>query len=314
METLGQINLNNLDFQSLNNVIREFAQKSKKNFWIAAGVGIVLLLLGIILATSNNGFGFFLIVISVILFFLWWLIGKTMIKRKMKGTVFNMIFENSNLRVRYLSKGKDTGTFLKKFLRSKFIAWVNQYEADDVFEMDFAQGKLYFGELIAYRSSGRSRTKVFDGLFYYYEVKNQLPFKEFPFTTIYPDELESTSLGKVGGALEKLNLARLNQKNIRIDNIDPDFEKYYVIWTQDPNFVYEILDEKVRTFMKERPYFIGFRDKCIYFGLETNFNLFEISFKTVLDQAVVQEHLNSLFECVNLFKNYYQLIPEKYRD
>lgn len=142
---------------------------------------------------------------------------------------------------------------------------------------------------------------LFRGLFLVAEFNKNFKSK----TVILPDLAEKTFGNFIGGWLQSINLSR--DGVIQLD--DPEFEKQFVVYGNDPIEARYILTHsmmnRISDFQKKVPYplFISFVHNHIHVAINTGKDLFEPSVLTsLLDYRQAMEYLNTLHYTIGLIE------------
>jgi hypothetical protein len=172
----------------------------------------------------------------------------------------------------------------------------NQYSGDDHVSGKVGATKIQFSELNAVHESGsgknRSRTVVFKGLFFVGDFN-----KNFTCSVVVLPDIAEKLLGRIGQKLQSLNIGR--DKLIKLD--DPEFEKYFVVYSNDQvqaryilstSLMKRIVDFRRKSDRKIQLSFIG---SMVFVAISFTRNLFEPRiFRTLLDFAPVREYYEDL--------------------
>lgn len=191
------------------------------------------------------------------------------------------------------------------FERSKlFNRSVDRYSGNDYVKGSIDGVPLEFSDVHAeYQSKdSKGRTQwhtLFRGLFIVAEFNKHFKSK----TIILPDLAEKTFGNLIGGWLQSKNMSR--DSVIQLD--DPEFEKQFVVYGNDPIEARYILSHsmmnRILNFQKKltRPLSISFVHNHIHIGILTNQDLFEPSlFHSLLDYTKSMEYINILRNTIGL--------------
>lgn len=151
-------------------------------------------------------------------------------------------------------------------------------------------------------SKGRTQWHtLFRGLFLVAEFNKNFKSK----TVIIPDLAEKTFGDLIGGWLQSINLSR--DKVIQLD--DPEFEKQFVVYGNDPIEARYILThsmmQRIVDFQKKIPHplFISFVQNHIHVAINTGKDLFEPSvFTSLLEYKQAMEYVNTLHYTIGLIE------------
>lgn len=151
-------------------------------------------------------------------------------------------------------------------------------------------------------SKGRTQwNTLFRGLFLVAEFNKNFKSK----TVILPDLAEKTFGNLIGGWLQSVNLSR--DKVIQLD--DPEFEKQFVVYGNDPIEARYILThsmmQRILDFQKKIPHpiFISFVQNHIHVAINTGKDLFEPSlFTSLLEYKQAMEYVNSLHYTIGIIE------------
>lgn len=296
LKTFDQVLSSGVNLQGFEADRQEAQRKTKSNLMIGGIIGAVILIVGIVLIISKSPLGFIIAFVGIITFFVYWGISSSSIKNKLKLKIFTDVIKLIDPNLTYKISDAE---FQQQFRKSAILKSYSSLSSDDTFRGTINNMPYGIGEVKAIQKTDKSSHTVFHGPFYFVQTNNT-----YPFTSIIPDYMEK-GLGKVGAFLQKADLTRLNQKNIRIDQ-DPNFEKYYAVWTKEEGFARNILNDQLRNHLVSlngQPVYLGFRDNFIYFGIDNRSNLFEIKLKEPITEQIIQSFYND-------FANYYNILEE----
>jgi hypothetical protein len=175
---------------------------------------------------------------------------------------------------------------------------IDRYSGNDYVKGSIDDVPLEFSDVHAeYQtkdSKGRTQWQtLFRGLFLVAEFNKYFKSR----TIILPDLAEKTFGNLIGGWLQSKNISR--DPLIQLD--DPEFEKQFVVYGNDPIEARYILShsmmKRLLEFQKKisYPLFISFVQNHIHVGIETKKNLFEPTLYTsLLDYKQAMEYINTL--------------------
>jgi len=151
-------------------------------------------------------------------------------------------------------------------------------------------------------SKGRTQWHtLFRGLFLVAEFNKNFKSK----TVVLPDLAEKTFGDLIGGWLQSINLSR--DKVIQLD--DPEFEKQFVVYGNDPIEARYILThtmmKRIVDFQQKIPHplFISFVHNHIHVAIETGKDLFEPTLlKSLLDYKQAMEYVSTLYNTVGIIE------------
>ena len=149
-------------------------------------------------------------------------------------------------------------------------------------------------------SKGRSQWHtLFRGLFFVAEFNKHFKSK----TVVLPDHAEKTFGSLIGGWLQSKNFSR--DELIRLD--DPEFEKHFVVYSNDPIEARYILTHSMMTrivqFQKKLPYplYLSFVHNHIHVAVGTGKDLFEPNlFRSLLDYKQAMEYIGMLRSTIGI--------------
>ncbi|MCK9373816.1 MAG: DUF3137 domain-containing protein [Sulfuricurvum sp.] len=149
-------------------------------------------------------------------------------------------------------------------------------------------------------SKGRTQWHtLFRGLFLVAEFNKHFKSK----TVILPDQAEKSFGSLIGGWLQSINFSR--DDLIRLD--DPEFEKHFVVYGNDPIEARYILShsmmKRLLDFQKKvsHPLFVSFVHNHIHVAIGTGKDLFEPAvFTSLLDYKQAMEYVNTLRNTIGL--------------
>jgi hypothetical protein len=181
---------------------------------------------------------------------------------------------------------------------------VDRYNGNDYVKGSIDGVPLEFSDVHAeYQtkdSKGRTQWHtLFRGLFLVAEFNKYFKSK----TVILPDQAEKNFGTLIGGWLQSINFSR--DDLIRLD--DPEFEKAFVVYGNDPIEVRYILShsmmKRILEFQKKitHPLFVSFVHNHIHIGIGTKKDLFEPAvFTSLLDFKQAMEYINTLRYTIGL--------------
>lgn len=191
------------------------------------------------------------------------------------------------------------------FTRSDlFRQKVDRYTGNDYVKGSVEGVPLEFSDIHAeYQtrdSKGRTQWHtLFRGLFLVAEFNKHFTAK----TIILPDHAEKMFGTLIGGWLQSKNFSR--DGLIRLD--DPEFEKHFVVYGNDPIEAHYILThsmmKRIMEFQKKLSYplFISFNHNHIHVAIGTGKDLLEPSiFTSLLDYRQAMEYVNTLRNTIGL--------------
>lgn len=191
------------------------------------------------------------------------------------------------------------------FERSKlFTHTIDRYSGNDYVKGTIDGVSLEFSDVHAeYKTKNQKgqnewRT-LFRGLFLVAEFNKHFKSR----TVILPDLAEKTFGNLIGGWLQSMNASRGTV--IQLD--DPEFEKRFVVYGNDPIEAHYILThsmmKRILDFQKKisHPLFISFVHNHIHVGIGTGKDLFEPAvFTSLLDYKQAMEYINVLHSTIGL--------------
>ncbi|MBN2664145.1 MAG: DUF3137 domain-containing protein [Bacteroidales bacterium] len=299
LKSFEELSQDGLNYQEFETIRQEAHAKSKKGLMIGGIIGGTLVVVGIILfAVSNPAIGFFTIFIGAIIFGIYYAIVNSKAKKQVKEKVLGDLLKSIDPTFNY-SKGDRE--FVPNFRKAGFVKSTSAVHVDDVFIGQINGLQFSLGELKVTRQQGKNKhITVYQGPFAFTTTS-----ANYGFTSIIPDTMEK-SLGGIGKLLQKADISRLNQKNIRIDE-DPDFERTFAVWTKDETTTRQILNPEFRSYLTglatlSRTY-IGWRDNNIYFGMDNRRDLFNLKLKNVISQSTVRQFYDDFAQYYNILEN-----------
>lgn len=193
------------------------------------------------------------------------------------------------------------------FERSRlFNHSIDRYRGNDYVRGSIDGVPLEFSDIHAeYQtkdSKGRTQWHtIFQGLFLVAEFNKHFKSK----TVILPDQAEKSFGTLIGGWLQSINFSR--DDLIRLD--DPEFEKHFVVYGNDPIEARYILThsmmKRILDFQKKilHPLFVSFVHNHIHVGIGTKKDLFEPAvFTSLLDYKQAMEYINTLRHTIGLIE------------
>ncbi len=181
---------------------------------------------------------------------------------------------------------------------------IDRYSGNDYVKGSVESVPLEFSDIHAeYQtrdSKGRTQWHtLFRGLFLVAEFNKHFQSK----TLVLPDHAEKTFGSLIGGWLQSKNFSQDNL--IRLD--DPEFEKHFVVYGNDPIEARYILThsmmKRILAFQQKlsAPLFISFAHNHIHVAVATGKDLFEPAvFTSLLDYSQAMEYVNTLRNTIGL--------------
>ena len=181
---------------------------------------------------------------------------------------------------------------------------VERYRGNDYVKGQVEGVPMEFSDIHAeYRtrdSKGRTQWHtLFRGLFLVAEFNKHFKGK----TVVLPDSAEKTFGTLIGGWLQSKNFSR--DGLIRLD--DPEFEKHFVVYGNDPIEARYILShsmmKRILSFQKKLPHplFVSFNQNHIHVAIATGKDLLEPAiFRSLLDYDQAMEYVNTLRSTIGL--------------
>lgn len=288
-----------LDYQAFEQKRLESQAKNKKGLMMGGIIGGGIAVIGVILlAVANPAVGAMLIFAGAITFGIYFAVVNSKAKKELKGKILGDIVKGIDPTFTY-SKGDRE--FIPQFRKSGFVKSTSQTHVDDVFIGQLNGARFGLGELTAKRKSGKDRyITVFQGPFAHVDSS-----QNYGFTSIIPDTMEK-ALGGVGRLLQKADISRLNQKLLKVEE-DPNFEKYFAVWSKDKETTLRILNPEFRNYLvglaTMSKTYVGWRDNKIYFGMDNRRDLFNLKLKNQITEGVVRQFYNDFAEYYNILEN-----------
>ncbi len=182
-----------------------------------------------------------------------------------------------------------------------FKQGIDRYRGEDLVTGTLDKTAIRFSELHAeYKttstdSKGRRRTQwhtIFRGLFFIADFN-----KHFSGQTVVLPDAAQRFLGRLGQALQNMNMAR--DQLVKLE--DPEFEKEFVVYGTDQVEARYILStslmRRILEFKRKMrvSIHVAFVDSSIFLAIGTGRNLFEPRlFRTLLDEKLLSEFLNDV--------------------
>jgi len=303
LKSFEELSQSGLNFQEFEKDRVEAMAKSKKGLKMGGIIGGAIALVGIIVAAvANPGTGLLIIFIGAIFFGIYWGLTNSKAKTQIKTKVLGDMLKAIDPSFEYSFGDKEFGPHFKK---SGFVKSTSGVHADDVFKGKINNLNFRLGEIKVVRnqSSGNNSTKsvtVYQGPFAMVQTANN-----YGFTSIIPDRMEK-SLGGLGKIMQKADISRLNQKNIRIDE-DPNFERHFAVWTKDEATTRQIMNAEFRNYLvglsTMTATYVGWRENYIYFGMDNRRDLFNLKLKNPINESVVRLFYDDFANYYNIFEN-----------
>jgi len=183
---------------------------------------------------------------------------------------------------------------------------IDRYGGNDCVKGSVQNIPLEFSDVHAEYQTRDSKGRMqwhtlFRGLFLVAEFNKNFKSK----TVVLPDLAEKTFGDLIGGWLQSINLSR--DKVIQLD--DPEFEKQFVVYGNDPIEARYILShsmmQRIVDFQKKisYPLFISFVQNHIHVAINTEKDLFEPSvFTSLLQYKQAMEYVNTLHDTIGLIE------------
>lgn len=302
MKSLEEVLASGINLQEFENERQLAFNNNKKNIMLAAIVGGAVTILGIILLITGP-LGISIIIIGIMIFFIWWAVANSNLKKSLKQKIYSNLANKLDTNLQYVSDNKSLSQMFRK---SGIIKGYSSVTADDGFSGLINGFRFTIVEAKAEQKRNKSSVTVFRGPFYYITTNQQ-----FPYTCIIPDTLES-GLGKFGAALQKADLSRLNQKNIRFDE-DPNFEKLFAVWSKDENFTRQIISPQLRTYLMSiggnMRFYLGLRENFIFMAIDNRQDLFEIKLKEPINQDIVNRFYDDFMRYYSILEDIFSMLP-----
>lgn len=191
------------------------------------------------------------------------------------------------------------------FVRSDlFNHSIDRYSGNDYVKGSVDSVNIEFSDVHAeYQtrdSKGRTQWHtLFRGLFLVAEFNKHFKSR----TVVLPDQAEKNFGSLIGGWLQSINISRGDL--IRLD--DPEFEKHFVVYGNDPIEARYILThsmmKRILDFQKKvsHPLFVSFVHNHIHVAIGTGKDLFEPAvFTSLLDYKQTMEYVNTLRNTIGL--------------
>lgn len=302
LKSFEELSQGGFNYQEFENVRLEAVAKNKKGLMMGGIIGGVILLIGIIiLAVGNAGVGVLFMFLGLITFGIYFAIVNKKAKTQVKEKVLSDMLAAIDPTFSYVNGGRE---FTPRFKKAGFLKSTSAVHVDDVFKGQINGLEFHLGEIDAKKtqSSGNStrHITIFKGPFSYIKTANN-----YGYTSIIPDYMEK-NLGGVGKFLQKADITRLNQKNIRIDE-DPNFERAFAVWTKDETTTRQILNPEFRSYLlglsTMAKTYVGWRDEYISFGMDNRKDAFNIKLKNPISEGTVRQFYNDFAEYYNVMEN-----------
>lgn len=221
-------------------------------------------------------------------------------RRDFKERIIRRLISFLGPGLQYEPKGK---VAWETFVRSElFAAKPNLYKGDDRVWGLVGKTRVEFSEVLAQhvQRSGKTTTvhTIFRGLFFTADFNKHFRTKTF----VLPDTAEKM-LGRFGKMLQSLNPIRPDLAALD----DPDFEREFAVYGQDPIEVRYILSpslmERILRFQRKtgRKIFLSFIDSTLYAAIWIDRPLLEPKlFRNLLEFQTVREYFDDIQLAIGL--------------
>jgi len=309
MKTYQELKSMGIDFNSLENERQKALQLRKKKSLPAQIIGIVSIVVGLILFFISAGAAIAVIIVGVIVAIVYYAIVSSRAKNQLKSKIMNNFF--SKLNMDFVFGDTTKGNELRRSaIKSGFLKGVS-ITSEDVISGSINGQPFVMGDVRMSRkkSSGTSNTStsvtVFQGPLGFVNTSNN-----YPYTSILPDKVEK-ALGGIGKLMQKADISRLNQKNIYFKE-DPEFEKYFVVWSKDENFIRNTLTPQFRNYLTGMEsmsnVYVGFRDEKIIAGIDLRRDLFNLPLKKPLSDEILKQFYDDFAKFYEYMENILSLV------
>lgn len=224
-------------------------------------------------------------------------------KRDFKERIIRRLVSFLEPGLQYEPRGKIA---LEAFLRSElFLTHPNVYKGDDRIWGTVGRTSVEFSEIWAQQVRRRGKTTtvqtIFRGLFFIADFNKHFRTKTF----VLPDTAEKW-LGQFGKTLQSLNVTRPDLMTLD----DPEFEKEFVVYGQDPIETRYILApslmDRILLFRRKtgRRIFLSFVGSYLYAAIWMDRPLWEPKlFRSLLDFQVILEYAEDIQLALGLVEN-----------
>ena len=301
----GQLNLQSLEQHRLEEVARHKKEGMK---W--------LLIIGIIVAVLVIIFFIFqfwvLIFIGIIVGLVVYFIKVGSMKKKLEGTIKDDLIRNLVQSIDSSLNYQPKQCINQKLLKdSQLIKHWSTYGGEDYFKGTINNISFEFSELTLKVKRDKNYTIIFQGPFF--AVDFPQTFKGG--TSVLPDTMEKL-LGGLGRAFQKMNLSRIKDKLIKIDDVA--FEKLFAIYSKNEAESKQILQANLRGLLIDERNKIGKRGSVyfscygnkFYLGLYNFKDIFAINIKQEINENNLRKHYNEFVDYMNLLVNIYSMLEE----
>ncbi len=290
-------NQGTLNYEEFEKTRLESKAKTRKGLMMAFLIGGAILVVGLLLAFMRIAEGLILVAVGILFGFVYYYFIKKKANKELKARILGDLLIGIDPNFLYSLKDNNLP---QQFKNAGFFKSSSNIYVDDVFlgkinGMDFG-----IGELVVKTKQGEGKTTtVFSGPFGFVETE-----QKFSYTTIIPDNVEKV-FGGLGRLLQKVDITRLNQKLIKIEE-DSDFEKYFAVWTKDEKKTKELLNEDFRVYLKGlatvNPVFAGWRDNKVYFGIDNRRDAFILKLNETISESTIRQFYEDFAKYYNILE------------
>ncbi len=297
----GELDVNGLESYRLEK-LAELKEDSKKVGLIIGGIALVLLIITLITKM-------WLILILVAIAGIVFLIRRSSKKKKIligiKNGLIKKLVTTANESFNY-----EPERFIPKdlFKKSKIIRSFNTYSGEDFFSGTINNIPIQFSEITVQVKNDKRTTTVFKGPFFVVQFPQTFAGE----TTVVHDYLEK-NLGGLGRALQKMNLSRLQNNLIKIDN--KVFEEYFAVYTKNEPEARKILSDNLCSLLisereKHGKVYFSFNNNNFYFGIDNRRDIFHVNVDSHISENSLRKHYDEFVDYINLILTIYSMIEE----
>jgi len=300
----GQLNLQSLEQHRMDEVTR---QKKESMKWLLV-IGIIIIVLVIVCFIFKT---WALIIIGIVVGLVVYFLKTSSMKNKLESTIKDDLVKNLvrsiDNTMTYLPKQCINQKLLKD---SQLIKHWSTYGGEDYFKGTINNIPFEFSELTLKVKRDKSYSIIFQGPFFAVDFP-----QTFKGTSVLPDTMEKL-LGGLGRAFQKMNLSRIKESLIKIENVP--FEKLFAVYSKNeaeskqilqPNLCSLLMDERNKVGKRGSVYFSCYGNK-FYLGLYNFKDIFAINVKQEINENNLQRHYNEFVSYMNLLLNIYSMLEE----
>lgn len=196
------------------------------------------------------------------------------------------------------------------FTESQIIKKNATYKGEDLFSGVVNNVSFQFSEVTYDYRSGKRTVTVFEGPFFV--VKSPIRFRSR--TSVLHDKLENV-MGDVGRFFQSMNVSRINEKLIKIDN--HEFEKHFAVYTKNEDEAKSILTKNMcdylvsikKQFGDLNKVYFSFSENYFYLGIDNRKDIFEVDVSKEITNENIKSFYDEFVNYVNIVLKIHSLLP-----